>query len=50
MFEHDTGAYSIGGDSPIVVMKENGEILTMIEFAVLPDKKIIKEFNLCHKM
>lgn len=44
-FYYNSGERTVGGDSPIVIMKETGEALNFISYAITPNKKIIREFD-----
>lgn len=44
-FEYDTGDESFGGDEPIVIMKENGQVMKQIEYAVTANKSVIRDFK-----
>ena len=44
-FAYDDGIIRDGGDSPVVVLKESGEAVNIIEFAVMPGNEIIREFE-----
>lgn len=45
VFGYDSGERTVGGDSPIVVMKETGETLNFIAYAVQDGNELIEEFN-----
>lgn len=45
-FGYDNGSRSVGGDSPVVVMKDTGEALNLVSYAVKPGGgEVIKEFE-----
>lgn len=45
-FGYTTGENTIGGESPLVIMKDTGEALNFIDYAVTPDKEIIQQFDI----
>lgn len=45
VFSYDTGEQSKGGDSPIVIMKDTGEALNFISYAVRDGNEIVREFE-----
>ena len=45
VFSYDTGEHSKGGDSPIVIMKDTGEVLNFISYAVRGGNEIVREFE-----
>ena len=45
MFSHDTGKDTDGGESPIVVMKQDGKTMNMSAYIWRPGKKYIRDFN-----
>lgn len=45
VFSYDTGEKTVGGESPIVVMKETGETLNFIAYAVKDGNEFVKEFE-----
>lgn len=44
MFSHDTGEDSDGGDSPVVVLKENGDTMSMSTYMWTPGKDFMRAF------
>lgn len=45
-FGYDDGQMHKGGESPVAVMKETGEALNFISYAIMPGGgKIIREFE-----
>lgn len=45
VFSYDAGEHSKGGDSPIVIMKDTGEALDFISYAVKDGNEILREFE-----
>lgn len=45
VFSYDTSEKTVGGESPIVVMKETGETLNFIAYAVKDGNEFVKEFE-----
>lgn len=43
MFSFEESEETIGGETPIVVLKETGEIMNMVEYMWTPDKEYIGE-------
>lgn len=43
-FEFDTGSETFGGDEPIVILKENGQTMKQIEYAITGNKSVVREF------
>lgn len=46
VFSYSTGEHTVGGDSPLVIMKDTGEALNFIVYAITPDKEIIQQFDI----
>lgn len=44
-FEYDAGEKNDGGDEPIVVLKESGQIMKQIEYAVTANKSFVRDFK-----
>jgi hypothetical protein len=44
-FEFANGEYSVGGDSPVVILKDSGEAINMISYAVGAKRTIIRDFE-----
>lgn len=44
-FEFDNGEYTMGGDSPIVIMKENGAITDIASYSITPGKSVVRDFK-----
>lgn len=44
-FEYCSGDKSIGGDSPVVIMKDSGGAVDMISYAVGARRTIIRDFE-----
>lgn len=44
-FFYKSGKKQDGGENPIVIMKETGEALNFIEYAITSNKEIIREFD-----
>lgn len=44
-FEYCSGDKSIGGDSPVVILKDSGEAINMISYAVGAKGTIIRDFE-----
>lgn len=45
-FSYEDGVCRDGGDSPVVIMKDTGEAINFIEFAIMPDKEVVREFDI----
>lgn len=45
VFSYDSGERTVGGDSPIVIMKDTGEALNFMTYAVRSGNKFIKDFD-----
>ena len=46
-FGYDDGQYHVGGDSPIVILKDTGEDFNFIDYAIRDGGgKIIREFDI----
>jgi hypothetical protein len=47
VFGYDDGNHHIGGpNSPIVIMKDTGEALNLISYAITPNKEHIRDFDI----
>lgn len=44
-FEFDDGVFTMGGDSPVVIMKENGAVSDLISYAITPGKSVVRDFK-----
>lgn len=44
-FYYNSGKAQDGGENPVVIMKETGEALNFIQYAITPNKEIIREFD-----
>lgn len=44
-FSYDTGERSVGGDSPVVIMKDDGAALNFIAYAVKDGNEFVREFE-----
>lgn len=44
-FEYDTGEKNDGGDEPIVILKENGQVMKQIEYTVTANKSFVRDFK-----
>jgi hypothetical protein len=39
------GTIKYGGDAPVVIMKDTGMALNFIDYAITPDKEVVREFD-----